>query len=405
MNKYILAFVLLAAFLISTITLAQPTFTNAHFYDTDGNGSVEEVVIEMTGPIDDISIVLGDFDIGGSPPISILASGGVNSLDPGTVDDKFFTFQVSISGTAVTTVAYTQGTLTDGTLVASDPAISTVDAALPVLLTATAVSDVLVELQYSEDVTPTWNTAADWTATGLTSTGAAQNADNSIVNLSVTSLGNTGYTASDFALTINDDASDQVLDGGGNNAADVAGFNVDDGQLPVLLSMTLAGDNSNGFLTFSEGVYRNPGSNALRINNEIDFSMTSGGATPTGDGVANFVHVAGASTVTFDLDFTGTPDGTEVLTAQLDGIGELFDLAGNEGAFPQSVQANLNDTGPPAIVSGTMAPDNTYIDVEFNDGVYDSDGSSPLAADGSVVYFRFFIPAVNSNFFLFYIRT
>ena len=251
------------------------------------------------------------------------------------------------------------------------------------LLSATAVSDILVELQYSENVTPTWNTAADWTATGLTSTGAAQNADNSIVNLSVTSLGNTGYTASDFALTINDDASDQVLDGGGNNAADVAGFNVDDGQLPVLLSMTLAGDNSNGFLTFSEGVYRNPGSNALRINNEIDFSMTSGGATPTGDGVANFVHVAGASTVTFDLDFTGTPDGTEVLTAQLDGIGELFDLAGNEGAFPQSVQANLNDTGPPAIVSGTMAPDNTYIDVEFNEGVYDSDGSSPLAADGS----------------------
>jgi len=77
--------------------------------------------------------------------------------------------------------------------------------------TATAVSDTVVELQYSEVVTPTWWTAWDWDATWITSSAAAQNTDTTIVDLTVNALWNTAFTVADFALTINDDGSDKIV--------------------------------------------------------------------------------------------------------------------------------------------------------------------------------------------------
>ncbi|MCP4458708.1 MAG: Ig-like domain-containing protein, partial [Cytophagales bacterium] len=148
--------------LIGSASYAQATFTNATFFDTDGDGNVDEVVVTMSGAITDPSIVLGDFDIGGAAPTGILTGGSsVNSLDPDGSNDAVFTFSVNatnITGTATTTVAYTQGSLTNGVLTLSNGAISAVDAANPVLLAASSTPlDGTADVAINTDVVLTFS--------------------------------------------------------------------------------------------------------------------------------------------------------------------------------------------------------------------------------------------------------
>ncbi|MEL6562576.1 MAG: hypothetical protein AAFQ94_30685, partial [Bacteroidota bacterium] len=315
--------------------LQAQTITSASYFDTNSDGNIDEVLITTDQPINDLTIVLTDFVFEGVNPTAVATGGTLgNTSDPDTPDDNLVTFDVSITGTeALLTATFATGNLQNlsATDFLANTDITRIDLALPVFLSATAVSDVLIQLQYSEVVTPTFMNAGDWTATGITSGGASQNlGDNSIVDLAVSSIGNTGFSASDFALVINDDANDRIADAAGNLAADISGEAIDDGQLPVFLSAIQFDTNGDGNVDEIVIEMSEDFDNAtLDVN---DFGLSSGtissvsddgaGTDNTTDGTSDEfftleVSVTGTAPVTVDY----TSDGLLVALEDVNGIG------------------------------------------------------------------------------------
>ena len=85
-----------------------PTFVKAWQYDTDGNGNIDEIVVELNEDVSDASVVHGDFALGsGSITGFSQASGSsANSKDLAD-DDQYITLEVSVTGTATVSVSYT----------------------------------------------------------------------------------------------------------------------------------------------------------------------------------------------------------------------------------------------------------------------------------------------------------
>ena len=120
---------------------AAPTFIKAWQYDTDGNGNIDEIVLELSEAVSDASVVYGDFALGsGSITGFSQASGSsANSKDVAN-DDQYITLEVSVTGSAAVSVSYTDNNsgndLEDlaGNDVASNASITTDDQALPGIL-------------------------------------------------------------------------------------------------------------------------------------------------------------------------------------------------------------------------------------------------------------------------------
>ena len=115
---------------------AAPTFIKAWQYDTDGNGNIDEIVLELSEAVSDASVVYGDFALGsGSITGFSQASGSsANSKDVAN-DDQYITLEVSVTGSAAVSVSYTDNNsgndLEDlaGNDVASNASITTDDQA------------------------------------------------------------------------------------------------------------------------------------------------------------------------------------------------------------------------------------------------------------------------------------
>ncbi|XOV95303.1 MAG: Ig-like domain-containing protein [Bacteroidota bacterium] len=137
----------------------RPTFVSARYYDTDTNGNIDEVLVQMSEPITDGSITLGNFSLAGVAPSSVSAS-IQNPDDPQAASDEYITFEVSISGTGVPVAAtsYTAGTLVgvDGNAVSTNASITEIDAALP-LLTARSPLDDATGVALNTDITLTFS--------------------------------------------------------------------------------------------------------------------------------------------------------------------------------------------------------------------------------------------------------
>lgn len=69
---------------------------------------------------------------------------------------------------------------------------------------------------------------------------------------------------------------------------------------------------------------------------------------------------------------TGVADGGETITINFADGSSVFDAAGNAAAATQSNNTRiLNDLVDPYITGVSLASDNSYIDVTFNEGVYE----------------------------------
>ena len=81
--------------------------------------------------------------------------------------------------------------------------------------------------------------------------------------------------------------------------------------------------------------------------------------------------MGGESGVRVNLTITGTPSGVETVEMKpVDGA-SIYDLAGNAtlGTQTTGVKALYDKVGP-KVTAGSVAADNAYIDVTFNEGVY-----------------------------------
>ena len=164
-----------------------------------------------------------------------------------------------------------------------------------------------------------------------------------------------------------------------------------DGTAPSISSVSLAADNSYIDVTFSEGVFdTGSGSGALETG---DFSLSISGGSATSPIVTSVTTTGGGAlsggetTVRVNFSVTGTANGSETLEVDL-GSSAVFDAVGNAAAANQTSNniVGLYDDQAPFISSVSLAADNSYIDVTFNEGVR----SAPFLA----------IPLTTSNFAL-----
>ena len=198
--------------------------------------------------------------------------------------------------------------------------------------------------------------------------------------------------------------SGTIRDAAGNNAtltlvtpgaANSLGANkaiVIDGVAPTITSLGL--HNSNSFLEIftTEGLYNtNGGSEALEIS-DIAISISGGTATnpiitslKQNDGTSDLV--GGESLIRVNFTTTGVADGSEIVKIDFADGSSVFDATGNAAIATQSNNTRtLNDLIKPNITGVTLAADNSYIDVTFNEGVYEDNcgGGGLQASDFSL---------------------
>ena len=193
--------------------------------------------------------------------------------------------------------------------------------------------------------------------------------------------------------------SGTIKDAAGNNAnltlatsgaANSLGANkaiVIDGVAPTITSLGL--HNSNSFLEIftTEGLYNtNGGSGALEIS-DIAISISGGTATnpiitslKQNDGTSDLV--GGESLIRVNFTTTGVANGSEIVKIDFADGSSVFDATGNAAIATQSNNTRtLNDLIKPNITGVALAADNSYIDVTFNEGVYeDNCGGGGLQA-------------------------
>jgi len=141
---------------------------------------------------------------------------------------------------------------------------------------------------------------------------------------------------------------------------------------PVLQSFTLGCNNQTGTATFSEGVYtNNNATGSLNLSTDLTITKTGGIATYLG---ATINHTAGSNTATFNLSWSGTFNGNELVTLQTVTSNEIFDAAGNALAHPSS----KSDTAYAPIVINSNPSD--YTTCANGNATFSASGSGGLKA-------------------------
>ena len=218
-----------------------PTFSKALQYDTDGDGNIDEIVVEMNEAIDDASVDFSDFSLGSGATVdgfsAASAGSSANSKDAAD-NDKFITLEVSVTGTAPVTVAYADNDagndLSDiaGNNAANNASLTRDDQALPVITDANwqdadANGNLdRVVLTFSESATISDGNGSDGFGAILINGGAVtiDNADYAATRTTltldftgdeITGTGITGHTISysrGTGATIKDAVSNEILD-------------------------------------------------------------------------------------------------------------------------------------------------------------------------------------------------
>ena len=156
--------------------------------------------------------------------------------------------------------------------------------------------------------------------------------------------------------------NDSVYDGAGNEANTSQSNNIVDlydKVVPMILSTTLASDNTTIIVAISETVYNaTGGSGALETS---DFSLNiSGGNATLGNITPTSISSSGNS-YTLGINLSGNPNGYEVLVVNPKDD-SIYDSDDNEASISQSNNSvNLNDNATPALSSvSSITANGTY---------------------------------------------
>ena len=361
-----------------------PIFSKALQYDTDGDGNIDEIVVEMNEAIDDASVDFSDFSLGSGATVdgfsAASAGSSANSKDAAD-NDKFITLEVSVTGTAPVTVAYADNDagndLSDiaGNNAANNASLTRDDQALPVITDANwqdadANGNLdRVVLTFSEAATISDGNAGDGFGAILINGGAVtiDNVDYAATGTTltldftgdeITGTGITGHTISysrGTGTTIKDAVSNEILD------TDVP-KSYSDGAKPVLLNASYKDINPVGqpdgtvdrvdviyseditASTFEAGDWTFPTNGA---------SFTAASAALNGSTVEITVTGAAAETTVFGATtilYTATAGTT---------ANSITDAAATPNTALTSSATTVDDAAPPIMISAITGDANT----------------------------------------------
>ena len=400
---------------------AAPTFIKAWQYDTDGNGNIDEIVLELSEAVSDASVVYGDFALGsGSITGFSQASGSsANSKDVAN-DDQYITLEVSVTGSAAVSVSYTDNNsgndLEDlaGNDVASNASITTDDQALPAILSTSwqdTDSDGGIDravLTFSESIDITDGNAGDGFGAILVNDGGAVTIDNAdyaasnVSSLTLNFLGDeiTGTAISGLSITYDNSGSNAIKDKSsgtleiGDNIVSLAYV---DAAKPAILSAVTGDNNADGTvdrltLTFSESVVITDGG----TDNDITLTGSSGSPVITagtyGGTSTTLTYVIGSSTAD-NTSLTITP------IYAVSGAGSMKDASNNEMANGETV-TGTDGAGPAIITAVTSDADANgkidQIDLTFSENVDDSQGAD-LASNSVTLGSSYVVSSINTG--------
>ncbi len=365
------------------IDTQNPSFVDATFYDTDSDGSVDEILLEFSEDIDELSVSDADFNIGiaGFGGTTFFVDTGFpvgNGVDANTTDN-FITLAVDLGTTDDQTIAYNQGSLADeaGNLAATLGSVTTIDVAPPVL-TDVQIEDTnddgfidRVVYTFSEIVTDVDNDdiaeATEFGTITLPDAELVESTDRVDGDVILSNDGTYGYlTISNIGEQITENTSIGSLGVTGVNGVwedaegltsigDASANNVDAAS-PVIIG-TIISTNSVATLTFSEGIYGNVGATLPVTTANFTFDIDGGvvgenvvsvkttAATESDDAVN--VLVGGESTIKVFFAFTPPNTGGETITMDTDG--NIFDDATNTAAATQFPPSNQGTLDPPDV--------------------------------------------------------
>ncbi len=372
---------------------AEPVIVNATFYDTNTDGDIDEVVILFSEDIDDTDFNVNDFSINAATPTLSALDNNQDAITDGANDDILI-LDVSITGTATPgDTDFTNGGGNylgqDGLAVIDQVSITEIDAAAPVVVSATmAATNAYLEVVYSEDVRastdPTdpilpsdFNTSFTdgGTSGNITSLSTSDITDNSDVTLSgaatavrfVLSAGGTPDSDDDAVIT---PLASTVQDVAGNDldVAEVATAAFNNVTAVVFTGFTIQNDNSYVTVTVSEDVDRQSGggTNPIRFPQEVNFGSftdpdnsmgaASFSVTAIQDNAGNALGSGGYDTFRFLLDLDGgTASGDETFRIFPTSGAQVYATSGGVAmSATEFIEITLADQAPPVFQSVTL---------------------------------------------------
>ena len=274
----------------------------------------------------------------------------ISPVDGSSVYDKVGNVMLSSQSTGVKNLKDQLLPLINSTFLAADNSTIAVTMSEPVFNTnsgsgALEVSDFIFSI-------------SGGTATLSSTTPSSISIDDDVYTLGI-SLSGTVNGKEELVVA---PVSNSIYDASGNGASTSQSNNIADLYdviVPVVLSISLASDNSTVALTFSEAVYNaTGGSGALEVS-DFSFSMTGGVAslsstTPTSISSSGNVYTLG-------INISGNPNGYELLVVNPKDD-SIYDSDNNEASTSQKNNSiNLNDNTFPTVTSvSSITANGTY---------------------------------------------
>ena len=168
---------------------------------------------------------------------------------------------------------------------------------------------------------------------------------------------------------------------------------------PTIASGELATDNTYCKIVFSAAIYSDI--NATQTINKDDLALifTQNGGDATGASITGLyadsalttplVSGIGYDTVYAKLSITGLPTGTETIEIRPASGSSIYDVSGIAMPDTETTGALSLYNAPVSIISGVMANDNAYVEIDFSEAVWaDSGNTSELTPDSFLVDFQ-----------------
>ncbi|MEP4597053.1 MAG: Ig-like domain-containing protein, partial [Cyclobacteriaceae bacterium] len=397
---------------LNFITQANPpTISSATWLDANPqDGVIDQLRLDFGEAVDiDDQNAAGGFD-------PIVISGGVITIDNADYSD--------LSGTATSLIldvsGVTSGTADPGvTITYSDASSSSitsnaygleivngtspssiVDGALPVIVTALTIDDGdgtvdAMEIEFSEPILDAGISGvggfADWTlddgtngatpftgfSTAVTDLASDGDADDQYITLTINAgVSGTGAMSYAYSNTLGDitDASAQA-----NVLADIGTTLANDGSAPIVLNAVTL-DDGDGDVDALELEFSEPMNEASLSGNFSDWTLNDGTNGPAAfTGFSTQTDVVSGGTVNTSSDQYATLTistgvvGTGVMNYAYGGVA-ITDNSAQAVALATITATAADDDAAPTITGYTLEGSNTYLDVNFSEDIYGSDG-------------------------------
>ena len=337
-----------------------------------GGSSLEQssIIIDGVAPTNQDSVFASSVTQKGGTTVTVVSSGDANNniwfAPNGTTIFSAGATMTTAGGTATSiTAPATEGDYrlfvidAAGNYSSASTAVLTVDDTAP---TAAITYSSAGPYKNGDTVTITATFNEDMKDSPVPQIAIAGSGISSVSATNMTKSSATVYTYS-YAVPTGDGSGAITLSNGTDLAGNVitgtptsgASFTVDN-TAPTITGVTLASNNSTLTVNFSEDVYNtNGGSGILEAG---DFTLAISGGTATINSTASSIAKRSESEWDLELNISGTPNGSELLSVVPASATSIYDAAGNAASTTQSNNTvTLNDKTPPTLTELSVTSD------------------------------------------------